>query len=131
MFLANRDELLHTDLAIFACFVEEQQHGCVRVDSSFEFLAAFYLDETDAAVSNHVVIRKAMGLLDDDLGFHPSEVGDAADAIGVLAGKYGRCTQRQSGGCARWDHCRGRAQHLRDPLPYCIMQFIQADEFST
>ena len=50
------------------------------VDSSFEFFAAFNLDETDAAVSDHVVIRKAMGLLDDHFGFHTREVGDAADA---------------------------------------------------
>lgn len=31
----------------------------------------------------------------------------------------------------RGDHCRGRAQHLRNSLPYRVMQLIQADEFAT
>ena len=80
----NLDELRPFHLPFGIRRIQKQHQRRAPGDGFLHFGATLDFDELHADGTHRVVVGKAMGLLDDDLGLHPLDIRQSPDLLRIL-----------------------------------------------
>ena len=81
-FLPDRNEFLHPELPLLRDLIQEEQHRCLRIDRSLEFLSRFHLDSRTPQLRTMWSYGNRCDFWTMTSVFHPREIRDSLNALG-------------------------------------------------